>query len=150
VWGWSGGGSSTLHLMFKASQLYQTGMSVAPVADLRLYDSIYQERYMGLPLENVDGYKTCSAVNYAEGLKGHLLIAHGSGDDNVHYGATELLLNRLIELDKQVDFMEYPNRTHAIDEGAGTTLHLYSTLLRYLVEHNPPNGAATAAAGAAK
>jgi dipeptidyl-peptidase 4 len=139
VWGWSGGGSSTLHLMFKAPQLYQVGMSVAPVADLRLYDSIYQERYMGLPLENVDGYKECSAVNYAEGLKGHLLIVHGSGDDNVHYGATELLLNRLIELDKQVDFMEYPNRTHAINEGSGTTLHLYSTLLRYLVEHNPPN-----------
>jgi dipeptidyl-peptidase 4 len=145
VWGWSGGGSSTLNLMFRAPQLYQTGMAVAPVADLRLYDTIYQERYMGLPLDNAEGYKSSSAVNYAEGLKGHLLIVHGSGDDNVHYGGTELLLNRLIELDKPVDFMEYPNRTHAINEGAGTTLHLYSLLLRYLEEHNPPHAEAAAA-----
>ncbi len=150
VWGWSGGGSSTLNLMFRAPQLYKVGMAVAPVADLRLYDSIYQERYMGLPLQNVDGYKSSSAVNFAEGLKGHLLIVHGSGDDNVHYGGTELLLNRLIELDKPVDFMEYPNRTHAINEGAGTTLHLYSLLLRYLEEHNPPNADAAAAGSSAK
>ena len=94
---------------------------------------------MGLPLDNVEGYKSSSAINYAEGLKGHLLIVHGSGDDNVHYGGTELLLNRLIELDKPIDFMEYPNRTHSINEGAGTTLHLYSLLLRYLEAHNPPN-----------
>ncbi len=138
VWGWSGGGSSTLHLMFRSPDLYQVGMSVAPVADLRLYDTIYQERYMGLPLQNVEGYRSSSAVNFAEGLRGHLLVAHGSGDDNVHYAGTELLLNRLIELDKPVDFMEYPNRTHAINEGAGTTLHLYSLLLRYLEEHLPP------------
>ncbi len=141
IWGWSGGGSSTLNLMFRSPQLCKVGMAVAPVADLRLYDSIYQERYMGLPLQNVEGYKSSSAVNYAEGLRGHLLIVHGSGDDNVHYGGTELLLNRLIELDKPVDFMEYPNRTHGIFEGSGTTLHLYSLLLRYLEEHNPPNSA---------
>jgi dipeptidyl-peptidase-4 len=150
VWGWSGGGSSTLNLMFRAPDLYKVGMSVAPVADLRLYDSIYQERYMGLPLQNVEGYKSSSAINYAEGLKGHLLIVHGSGDDNVHYSGTELLLNRLIELDKPVDFMEYPNRTHAINEGEGTTLHLYSLLLRYLEEHNPPNASAATAGTSAK
>jgi dipeptidyl-peptidase-4 len=149
VWGWSGGGSSTLSLMFRAPDLYKVGMAVAPVPELRLYDSIYQERYMGLPLQNVEGYKSSSAINYAEGLKGHLLIVHGSGDDNVHYSGTELLLNRLIELDKQVDFMEYPVRTHAINEGDGTTLHLYSTLLRYLVEHNPPNAAAASGVAAA-
>jgi dipeptidyl-peptidase-4 len=138
LWGWSGGGSSTLNLMFRSPGLYQLGMAVAPVADLRLYDTIYQERYMGLPLQNVEGYRSSSAINYAEGLKGHLLVVHGSGDDNVHYAGTELLLDRLIELDKPVDFMEYPNRTHAISEGAGTTLHLYSLLLRYLEEHIPP------------
>jgi dipeptidyl-peptidase 4 len=138
LWGWSGGGSSTLNLMFRSPNLYQVGMAVAPVADLRLYDTIYQERYMGLPLQNVDGYRSSSAINYAEGLRGHLLVVHGSGDDNVHYAGTELLLNRLIELDKPVDFMEYPNRTHAISEGPGTTLHLYSLLLRYLEEHIPP------------
>jgi dipeptidyl-peptidase-4 len=138
LWGWSGGGSSTLNLMFRAPDLYKVGMAVAPVADLRLYDTIYQERYMGLPLQNVEGYRSSSAINFAEGLRGHLLVVHGSGDDNVHYAGTELLLNRLIELDKPVDFMEYPNRTHAINEGANTTLHLYSLLLRYLEEHIPP------------
>jgi len=142
VWGWSGGGSSTLNLMFRSPALYQVGMSVAPVPDLRLYDTIYQERYMGLPLQNVEGYRSSSAINFAEGLRGHLLVVHGSGDDNVHYAGTELLLNRLIELDKPVDFMEYPNRTHAINEGSGTTLHLYSLLLRYLEEHLPPNASA--------
>jgi dipeptidyl-peptidase 4 len=150
VWGWSGGGSSTLNLMFRSPDVYKVGMAVAPVADLRLYDSIYQERYMGLPLQNVEGYKSSSAINYAEGLKGHLLLVHGSGDDNVHYSGTELLLNRLIELDKPVDFMEYPNRTHAINEGEGTTLHLYSLLLRYLEEHNPPNPSNAAAVPPAK
>ncbi len=142
VWGWSGGGSSTLNLMFRSADLYQVGMSVAPVPDLRLYDTIYQERYMGLPPQNVEGYRSSSAINFADGLRGHLLVVHGSGDDNVHYAGTELLLNRLIALDKPVDFMEYPNRTHAINEGSGTTLHLYSLLLRYLEEHLPPNAAA--------
>jgi dipeptidyl-peptidase-4 len=135
VWGWSGGGSSTLSLMFRSPDVYKVGMAVAPVPDLRLYDSIYQERYMGLPQQNVEGYKNSSAINYAEGLRGKLLIVHGSGDDNVHYSGTELLLNRLIELGKPVDFMEYPNRTHTISQGKGTTLHLYSLLLRYLEEH---------------
>ena len=138
LWGWSGGATSTLNLMFRAPDLYQVGMAVAPVPDLRLYDTIYQERYMGLPLQNVEGYRNSSAINFAEGLRGNLLIVHGSGDDNVHYAGSELLLNRLIELDKPVDFMEYPNRTHAIYEGSGTRLHLYSLLLRYLEEHIPP------------
>jgi dipeptidyl-peptidase-4 len=138
IWGWSGGATSTLCLMFRAPDLYKTGMAVAPVPDLRLYDTIYQERYMGLPLQNVDGYRNSSAINFAEGLQGNLLLVHGSGDDNVHYSGSELLLNRLIELDKPIDFMEYPNRTHAINEGAGTTLHLYSLLLRYLEQHIPP------------
>jgi dipeptidyl-peptidase-4 len=138
VWGWSGGGSSTLSLMFRSPDVYKVGMAVAPVPDLRLYDTIYQERYMGLPQQNVEGYKNSSAINFAEGLKGKLLIVHGSGDDNVHYSGTEMLLNRLIELNKPVDFMEYPNRTHAISEGEGTTLHLFSLLRRYLEEHLPP------------
>ncbi|MFY9801617.1 MAG: S9 family peptidase [Candidatus Acidiferrales bacterium] len=138
LWGWSGGGSSTLNLMFRSPDLYKVGMAVAPVPDLRLYDTIYQERYMGLPLQNVEGYRSSSAINFAAGLKGHLLLVHGSGDDNVHYSGSELLLNRLIELDKPIDFMEYPNRTHAINEGPNTTLHLYSLLLRYLEEHIPP------------
>jgi len=141
VWGWSGGGSSTLNLMFRSPDLYKVGMAVAPVPELRLYDTIYQERYMGLPQNNPDGYKNSSAINFAEGLRGPLLIVHGSGDDNVHYSGTELLMNRLIELGKPFDFMEYPNRTHAISQGKGTLLHLYSLLLRYLEGHVPPGPA---------
>ena len=135
VWGWSGGGTNTLNLMFRSPDLYKVGMAVAPVPDQRLYDSIYQERYMGLPQDNVDGYKQGSAINFAEGLKGHLLIVHGSGDDNVHYQGTELLVNKLIELGKPFEFMTYPDRTHSINEGPGTTVHLYHLLARYLTEH---------------
>ena len=137
VWGWSGGGTNTLNLIFRSPDLYKVGMSVAPVPDQRLYDSIYQERYMGLPQQNAEGYKRGSAINFAEGLKGHLLIVHGSGDDNVHYQATELLVNRLIELGKPFDFMTYPGRSHGIYEGPGTTVHLYHLLARYLTEHLP-------------
>jgi len=139
VWGWSGGATSTLSLMFRSPDVYKVGMAVAPVPDLRLYDTIYQERYMGLPTQNVDGYKNSAPINFAEGLKGHLLVMHGSGDDNVHYSGTELLLNRLIELGKPIDFMEYPNRTHCICEGKGISYHVFSTLLRYL-EANLPAG----------
>ena len=137
VWGRSGGGSNTLNLMFRHPELYKVGMAVAPVADQRLYDSIYQERYMGLPQDNADGYKAGSPINFAEGLQGKLLLVHGSGDDNVHYQGTELLVNRLVELGKPFDFMVYPGRTHSIAEGEGTAYHLYCLLARYLEEHLP-------------
>ncbi len=137
VWGRSGGGSNTLNLMFRHPEIYKVGMAVAPVPDQRLYDSIYQERYMGLPQDNADGYKSASAINFAEGLQGNLLLVHGSGDDNMHYQGTELLANRLIELGKPFDFMTYPGRTHSISEGSGTAYHLYSLLARYLEQHLP-------------
>jgi dipeptidyl-peptidase-4 len=140
VWGWSGGGSTTLNLMFRSPELYKVGMSVAPVPDERLYDTIYQERYMGLPQENAAGYRLGSPITFAEGLKGKLLIVHGSGDDNVHYQGTERLVNRLVELGKPFEVMVYPNRTHAISEGAGTSLHIQSLIARYFLEHLPPGG----------
>jgi dipeptidyl-peptidase-4 len=136
-WGWSGGGSMTLNLMFRSPDVYKVGISVAPVPDQALYDTIYQERYMGLPQDNADGYKEGSPINYAEGLRGSLLLVHGTGDDNVHFQGSQKLINRLIVLDKPFDFMEYPNRTHAIREGEGTSLHLHSLLARYLLEHLP-------------
>jgi dipeptidyl-peptidase-4 len=135
IWGWSGGGTNTLNAMFRHPELYKVGMAVASVPDQRLYDTIYQERYMGLPQENVKGYHDGSAINFAEGLRGKLLIIHGSGDDNVHYQGDERLVNRLIELGKPFDLMVYPNRTHAISEGPGTTVHVYSLLQRYLEDH---------------
>ncbi|MGH9384445.1 MAG: S9 family peptidase, partial [Vicinamibacterales bacterium] len=100
IWGASGGGTNTLNAMFRFPDVYHVGVSVAPVPDQRLYDTIYQERYMGTPQGNGEGYRIGSAVNFAEGLKGRLLIVHGSGDDNVHYQGTERLVNRLIELGK--------------------------------------------------
>jgi dipeptidyl-peptidase 4 len=142
IWGWSGGGSSTLNALFRFPDIYKVGISVAPVTDQRLYDSIYQERYMGLPEENAEGYRLGSPINFAEGLKGRLLIVHGSGDDNVHYQGTERLVNRLIELGKPFDLMVYPNRTHAIKEGTGTSLHLHSLIARYLLQNLPPGPAA--------
>ena len=136
-WGGSGGGSMTLNLLFRSPDVYKVGMSVAPVPDQALYDTIYQERYMGLPQDNAEGYKAGSPINFAEGLTGKLLLVHGSGDDNVHYQGSERLVNRLIALGKPFDFMVYPNRTHALSEGEGTALHLYSLLARYLLENLP-------------
>ncbi|HEV8612579.1 MAG TPA: prolyl oligopeptidase family serine peptidase, partial [Gemmatimonadales bacterium] len=98
------------------------------------------ERYMGLPGPNAEAYRRASAINFAEGLKGNLLLVHGSGDDNVHFQGSERLVNRLIQLGKRFDFMAYPNRSHCICEGAGTTLHVYSLLTRYLLEHLPAGG----------
>jgi dipeptidyl-peptidase-4 len=140
VWGWSGGGSNTLNLMFRSPDLFRVGVSVAPVPDQKLYDTIYQERYMGLPTENAEGYRNGSPISFAAGLRGKLLIVHGSGDDNVHFQGTERLVNRLVELGKAFDFMEYPNRTHSISQGAGTSLHVYSLIARYFEEHLPAGG----------
>lgn len=132
VWGWSGGGSMTLHLLFRYPELYQTGMSVAPMADIRLYDTIYQERYFGLPQQNEADYREGSALTYADKLRGNLLVVHGAGDDNVHYASTERLINALVAANRPFSMMTYPNRTHCICEGEGTGLHLYSLLTSYL------------------
>jgi dipeptidyl-peptidase-4 len=137
-WGWSGGGSMTLNLLFRSPDLYKVGMAVAPVPDQALYDTIYQERYMGLPQQNAEGYRNGSPISFAEGLQGRLLLVHGSGDDNVHFQGSERLVNRLIALGKPFTFMDYPNRTHAIKEGEGTSLHLHELLARFLVENLPP------------
>ena len=134
VWGWSGGGSNTLNCMFRFPDVFKVGVSIAPVPDQTLYDTIYQERYMGLPEENAEGYRIGSPINFADGLEGRLLLIHGTGDDNVHYQGTERLVNRLIELGKPFDLMVYPNRTHSIREGKGTSLHVYSLIARYLME----------------
>ena len=138
VWGWSGGGSNTLNCMFRYPDVFKVGVSVAPVPDQRLYDTIYQERYMGVPEQNAEGYQAGSPINFAENLKGSLLIVHGSGDDNVHYQGTERLVNRLVELGKPFDLMVYPNRSHSISEGPGTTAHVYQLIGRYFLTHLTP------------
>jgi len=142
IWGHSGGGSTTLNVMFRYPGVYSTGVSLAPVADESHYDSIYQERYMGLPAVDVKGYHDGSPINFADGLQGNLLLIHGSGDDNVHFQGTELLINRLVELGKPFDMMDYPNRTHNLNEDKGTSYHLFSLVMRYIEDHVPPGGVA--------
>ncbi|WPP50832.1 S9 family peptidase [Catalinimonas niigatensis] len=137
VWGWSGGGSMTLNMMFRYPELYHTGMSVAPVGNQLLYDNIYQERYMGLPWENEEGYKEGSPLTFAKNLKGNLLIVHGTGDDNVHYQNTEVIVNELIRHNKFFSMMAYPNRSHGIYEGENTSRHLRELLTHYLKTHLP-------------
>lgn len=134
IWGWSGGGSSTLNAMFRYPDVYKTGVSVAPVPDIRFYDTIYQERYCGLPQDHPDDYKQSSPVTFAGNLKGNLLVIHGTGDDNVHYQGTEELINALIAANKQFSMMSYPNRSHGIFEGPGTQLHLYGLMTKYIKE----------------
>jgi dipeptidyl-peptidase 4 len=140
VYGWSGGGSATLNLLFQYPDIYKTGIAIAPVADELLYDNIYQERYMGLPQENREDFVNNSPLHYAKNLKGHLLIVHGTGDDNVHYKGTEELINELVKYDRPFQIMVYPNRTHAINEGEGTSLHLSHLFTDYLREHCPGGG----------
>ena len=138
VWGWSGGGTETLNLMFRYSEIYSVGVSVASVPDQRLYDSIYQERYMGLPQDSPKAYEQSSAINFAGGLRGYLMVMHGSGDDNVHFQGFELLVNKLISLGKQFDMRVYPGRTHGIFEGKGTSMDVYTNILGYFEAHLPP------------
>lgn len=140
VWGWSGGGSSTLSLMFQYPEIYKTGISVSAVDNLLFYDNIYEERYMGLPQENMDNYVKGSPIYYAKNLKGNLLFIHGTGDDNVQYDNAEAMLNELIKYNKTFQFMPYPNRTHSISEGEGTREHL-STLYSEFLRQNCPPGA---------
>ena len=140
VWGWSGGGSATLNLMFQYPDIYKTGIAIAAVGNQLTYDNLYQERYMGLPAENLQDFVNGSPITYAKNLQGNLLYIHGTGDDNVHYNNAEMLLNELIKYNKQFQFMPYPNRTHSISEGQGTTKHLSTLYTQYLRKNCPPGG----------
>jgi dipeptidyl-peptidase 4 len=140
VWGWSGGGTATLNLMFQFPDIYKTGIAIAAVVNELTYDNIYQERYMGLPQENRKEFIEGSPVFYAKNLNGNLLYIHGTGDDNVHYQNAEILLNELIKYNKQFQFMAYPNRTHSISEGEGTNEHLSTLYTEYLKKFCPPGG----------
>ncbi len=140
VWGWSGGGSATLNLMFQHPEIYKTGIAIAAVANQLTYDNIYQERYMGLPQENKQDFIAGSPITHAKNLKGNLLYIHGTGDDNVHYQNAEMLINELIKHNKVFQLMAYPNRTHSINEGEGTSRHLATIFTNYLKTYCPPGG----------
>jgi dipeptidyl-peptidase-4 len=142
VWGWSGGGSCTLNLMFQHPEIYKTGIAVAAVGWELSYDNIYQERYMGVPIDSASRavFIKGSPVTYAKNLRGNLLYVHGTGDDNVHYRNAELLINELVKYNRQFQLMSFPNRTHGIFEGPGTTQFLRTLYTNYLKEHCPPGG----------
>jgi dipeptidyl-peptidase-4 len=138
IWGWSGGGAMTLNMLFRYPDLFAAGMSVAPVTDVALYDTIYQERYCGDPRQVPEVYRQCSPITFAKNLKGHLLLVHGTGDDNVHFQHSERLFDELVANDKQFEYLAYPNRTHAIVERQGTRKHLYGSLSDFLNRRVPP------------
>jgi dipeptidyl-peptidase-4 len=134
IWGWSYGGFMSLNTLFQHGDVYSTAVAVAPVTHWKYYDTIYTERYNGLPQDNAEGYDKGSPLSYADQMSGNLLVVHGGGDDNVHYQNTEALVNSLVQANKQFRMMEYPNRTHGIF-GGGATLHLRGLLTEYLLEH---------------
>ena len=140
VTGWSGGGSQTLNCMFRYPDVFHTGIAVAFVADQRLYDTIYQERYMNTPQNNPEGYRKGSPIHYAAGLKGNLLLIHGTGDDNVHYQSCEMMVNELIRHGKVFSQISYPMRSHSINEGEGTTYHLRKSMVDYWKKNLPAGG----------
>jgi len=138
VWGWSGGGSTTLNLLFQYPEIYKTGIAIAAVGNQLTYDNIYQERYSGVPQLDSVPYLKGSPIAHAKNLKGNLLYIHGTGDDNVHYNNAEMLFNELIKYNKLFQMMSYPNRSHSISEGEGTYQHLTTLYTNYLKQHCPP------------
>ncbi len=140
IWGWSGGGAMTLNMLFRYPDTYAVGVAVAPVTDQLLYDNIYQERYSGIPQLMPESYKKGSPVHFAKNLTGDLLLIHGTGDDNVHYQHTEVLINELIKHNKIFSLMSYPNRSHGIYEGENTSRHLREIITQYLQKNLPAGG----------
>lgn len=138
VWGWSGGGSNTLNALFRRPDVFHVGIAVVPKPQAHLYNAWFQEIYMRTVEENPEGYRTSSAINYAEGLKGNLLIIHGTGETNTHLQIVEGLVDRLIALGKPFEYMPYPHRNHGISEGQGTSIHMRMLMVRYLLRTLPP------------
>ncbi|MFY9253563.1 MAG: DPP IV N-terminal domain-containing protein [Fuerstiella sp.] len=138
IWGWSGGGSNTLNAMFRKPDSYHVGIAVVPKPQPHLYNAWFQEIYMRTREVNADGYEKAAAINYADGLKGKLLIVTGSGETNTHIQIIEGLVDRLIELGKPFDYMVYPNRDHGLREGNGTLVHVRMLIIRYLLQNLPP------------
>jgi dipeptidyl-peptidase 4 len=116
IWGWSYGGHMTLHAMFEAGEVYKVGFAGGPVTDWHYYDTIYTERYLGLLPKREESYQESSPIKNARNLKGKLLIAHGTGDDNVHYSNTLALINDLIEDGKYVEVLAFPGRGHGVSD----------------------------------
>jgi dipeptidyl-peptidase 4 len=147
IFGWSYGGFMSLNALFGAPDVYSMGIAVAPVTHWKFYDNIYTERYNGLPQQNQAGYDAGSPLTHVDGLRGRLLLVHGTGDDNVHYQNSESLINALVAANKPFSMMSYPNRNHGIF-GGNTTVHLREMLTRFIDDNlGPPRLVAQPAPG---
>jgi dipeptidyl-peptidase-4 len=134
MFGWSYGGYMTCLAVTKGSKYFKTGLAVAPVTDWQYYDNIYTERYMRRPIDNSDGYKNGSPVNFAKDMNSNLLIVHGSADDNVHTQNTFDFVSALIKENKQFEMFIYPNKNHGIS-GGNTRYHLFKKLTDFLFKN---------------
>jgi dipeptidyl-peptidase 4 len=137
-WGWSWGGTFTLNAL-SHSDRFKAGVAVAPVTDFRNYDSIYTERYLGLPEQNPDAYRDASVQESAKNLKGHLLLVHGTGDDNVHFANSIQYIQKLIDAKIPYDFQPYPRKTHSI-AGPVARTHLFERIVSHFETYLKPSG----------
>ncbi len=133
IWGWSYGGYMSSLALMRGEGVFRMAIAVAPVTNWRFYDSIYTERFMGLPQDNPEGYDNNAPLYFADKLQGKLLLVHGTADDNVHYQNSLALAEQLIEHGKDFDMISYPDRNHGI-YGNGATTHLYHHLTHYVQE----------------
>ena len=134
IWGWSYGGLISTNCILKGNDIFSLAIAVAPVTNWRFYDTIYTERFMGLPKENSESYDLNSPLNFAHLLKGDYLLIHGSADDNVHLQNTMRMAEELIQEDKQFEWMIYPDKNHGI-YGGNTSIHLYNKMTTF-IENN--------------
>lgn len=135
IWGWSFGGYLSTLCLEKGSQQFKLAVAVAPVTNWRYYDSIYTERYNGLPQDNAAGYDDNSPINHTKKIKGKYLLIHGTADDNVHFQNSVELIKKLVENNKLFETMYYPNSNHGIYTGKNTRYHLFSKMTKFIVEY---------------
>ncbi len=134
VFGWSYGGFMAASCLFKGHGVFKMGISVAPVTSWRYYDTIYTERYMGLPQDNAKGYDDNSPINFCDELEGKYLLIHGTADDNVHFQNSVELMEALIQAGKQFEVQIYPDKNHGI-YGGNTRYHLYTRMTEFIEEN---------------
>ena len=134
IWGWSFGGYCTLMSMSEGTPAFKAGVAVAAPSDWRYYDTVYTERFMRTPKENMEGYQASSAMTRASQLNGELLLIHGTADDNVHLRNASEYSEALVQADKQFDMHIYTNRNHGI-RGGNTTKHLLTRVTEFFIEH---------------
>jgi len=134
IWGWSFGGDMAMHCILKGNDVFEAAISVAPVTSWRFYDTIYTERFMRTPQENPEGYDLNSPLNYADQLKGKLLLVHGSADDNVHFQNTMRMVEELVQANKQFDWAVYPDKNHGI-YGGKTRVQLYTKMTNFILNN---------------